>query len=319
MRTDRTERLLNLVLCLLGTRRPVSRASIRSAVPGYQEAASDEAFERMFERDKDELRAMGIPMDTVISSAGEVEGYRIDTTRYAMPEVSFTGEEIAVLGLAARAWNEAALQPMARDALLKIEALGDERATADDPRVTLSGRPAAGDVHLPALWEAVRTRTVVRFLYQGLRDDDASLRTVEPWGTVSFSGAWYVVGLDRDRGEPRAFRLSRVAGSVSTAEGPGAFPGVAREDVQAIAARWAEPLGTDTAEVDVDPDFDGSLRLRATRDSGTRIDIPFSDAPLLAAEIAEQGARVRLIAPVAARALVVEGLAAVARAHGDAP
>ena len=318
MRTDRTERLLNLVLCLLGTRRPVSRASIRSAVPGYQDATSDEAFERMFERDKDELRAMGIPVDTVISTAGEVEGYRIDTSRYAMPAVSFTAAEIAVLGLAARAWNEAALQPVARDALLKLEALGSRRTEADDPRVAMSGRPAAGDVHLPALWEAVRTRTVVRFTYQGLRDDEKSVRTLEPWGTVSFTGAWYVVGLDRDRGEPRAFRLSRVIGSVSTAEGPGAFPGAARDDVQAIAARWAEPLGTETAEVEVDPDFDGSLRLRATRDSGTTLAIPFSDAQLLAVEVAEQGARARLIAPEAVRTLVEEGLAAVARAHGSA-
>ena len=319
MRTDRTERLLNLVLCLLGSRQPVSRGSIRAVVPGYGDAASDEAFERMFERDKDELRGMGVPVETVITPAGEVEGYRIDTSRYAMPEVAFTGAEIAVLGLAARAWNEAALQPLARDALLKLEALGDGLADQDDPRVTMSGRPAAGDVHLPVLWDAVRTRTAVRFEYQALRHEARTVRTIEPWGTVTFRGAWYVVGQDRDRGEPRAFRLSRVVGSVAAVGGPGAFPGVPREDVQAIVARWAEPEAVGTAQIEVDPGYDGALRLRATSDTGTVLSVPFGDLQVLVAEIAQQGSRARVVSPADARALVIESLAAVVQAHEGAP
>ena len=81
MAIGRTERLLNLVICLLGAERPVSRASLRQSIPGYSDATSDEAFERMFERDKDELRHMGIPVDTVVNVQGEVEGYLIVLNR----------------------------------------------------------------------------------------------------------------------------------------------------------------------------------------------------------------------------------------------
>ena len=96
MRTDRTERLLNLVLALLGSRVPVDRARIRDVVPGYAESASDEAFERMFERDKEELRSMGVPIETVVNASGEVDGYRIDQRAYQMPELRFTAAEITV-------------------------------------------------------------------------------------------------------------------------------------------------------------------------------------------------------------------------------
>ena len=60
----KTERLLNLVIALLSTRMPLSKARIRAAVPQYHGTASDEAFDRMFERDKDELRELGIPLVT---------------------------------------------------------------------------------------------------------------------------------------------------------------------------------------------------------------------------------------------------------------
>ncbi|MFM7212381.1 MAG: helix-turn-helix transcriptional regulator, partial [Actinomycetota bacterium] len=136
MRTDRTERLLNLVLCLLGARIPVSRAAIREAVPGYGDSASSEAFERMFERDKDELRTMGVPIDTVLSSDGDVEGYRIRSDEYSMPPVAFTSAELAVLGLAAQAWSDAALGGDEQGARHKIKATNDARPQSSNTRTS---------------------------------------------------------------------------------------------------------------------------------------------------------------------------------------
>ena len=83
----KTERLLNLVIALLSTRQPLSRARIRQAVPDYA-AGSDEAFERMFERDKDELRALGIPLRTepIDPFFDDEPGYRIDQREYALPQ-----------------------------------------------------------------------------------------------------------------------------------------------------------------------------------------------------------------------------------------
>ena len=81
-RRDKTERLLNLVFAMMSTRRAISRSDIRENVAGYEDARSDDAFERMFERDKDELRSMGLPIETVSDSLGEVLGYRISPSEY---------------------------------------------------------------------------------------------------------------------------------------------------------------------------------------------------------------------------------------------
>ena len=95
-RVDRTERLLNVVFCLLGASRAIPRWDIRRLVAGYDVDASDAAFERMFERDKDELRGMGIPVETVLDVNGEVEGYLI--ARQTTPEdLNFSAEELALL------------------------------------------------------------------------------------------------------------------------------------------------------------------------------------------------------------------------------
>ncbi len=204
MATDRTERLLNLVICLLGAQRPVSRGALRESIPGYADASSLEAFERMFERDKDELRHMGIPVDTVSNAQGEVEGYRIDPDDYAMPSLSLDPAEWAVLGHAARMWNEAALAAEAGAALRKIEAsTGDLSARPD----LVSVRPGSGEESLPTLWEAIRVGTAVQFDYLARGRDVAETRHVEPWATAYRGAAWYLIGLSRERGAARAFRL----------------------------------------------------------------------------------------------------------------
>jgi len=125
----KTERLLNLVLCLLYTRRPLPKSKIREVVPQYGAAASDEAFDRMFERDKDELRELGIPLVTEeTSSIWEDEtGYRIDQREYALPDIAFEPDELAVLGLASRTWAHASLAGPAAQALRKLKADGIER------------------------------------------------------------------------------------------------------------------------------------------------------------------------------------------------
>ena len=100
----KTERLLNLVICLLSTRQFLAKEQIRAAVPQYADCASDEAFDRMFERDKDEVRDMGIPLETGSNSPWfeDEVGYRVDRAAYALPEVAFEPNELAVLSLASR-------------------------------------------------------------------------------------------------------------------------------------------------------------------------------------------------------------------------
>ncbi|MFD0777070.1 helix-turn-helix transcriptional regulator, partial [Streptomonospora algeriensis] len=125
MSRKKTERQLNLVICLLATRRFLTAREIRSTVAGYEDAETDAAFKRMFERDKRELRDSGIPIETGGGDlwSGE-EGYRILRAHYRLPEIELLPDEAAVLGLAARAWRHAALGEAAANAILKLRAAG---------------------------------------------------------------------------------------------------------------------------------------------------------------------------------------------------
>src|SRR5450631_2770343 len=104
MAPQRTERLLNLVIALLATRRWLTKEQIRRAVPQYADCDTGEAFDRMFERDKEDLRELGVPLVTGSEDAlfDDEPGYRIDRAQYALPEIGFTAQELAVLGLASR-------------------------------------------------------------------------------------------------------------------------------------------------------------------------------------------------------------------------
>ena len=307
MATDRTERLLNLVICLLGSRRPVSRAALREGIPGYGDAASDDAFERMFERDKDELRQMGIPIDTIVNSQGEVEGYLIDEDAYAMPAIDFDASERAVLGLAARVWSEAALAAEAGAALRKIEA-----ATGDRWSPLLPGRPGPGEEALPLRWEAIRSRTVVRFDYLARGRAAVEERIVEPWATAYRGGAWYLVGRSRERDAGRVFRLSRIQGSVARLREQ--FSSADRSDIQRLLDELVEPATTGTARVEL-PTY-GAARLRdaARQLTDGTWEVDYSDVGILVADVLEAGGTI-VDPPDAVEAQHV-ALNAVAELHG---
>jgi predicted DNA-binding transcriptional regulator YafY len=308
MATDRTERLLNLVICLLGAKRPVSRAALREGIPGYGDAASDEAFERMFERDKDELRQMGIPIDTVVNVQGEVEGYLIDEDAYAMPDMDFDPAERAVLGLAARVWSEAALTAEAGAALRKLEA-----ATGDRWSPLLPGRPGTGEEALPLLWEAIRSRTVVRFPYLARGREIVEERTVEPWATAYRGGAWYLIGRSRERDAGRAFRLSRIRGSVTRTREQ--FPAADRVDIERLLDELVDPETKGTARISL-PDH-GAARLRALarqRGDGTW-EVDYTDLGILVAEVIEAGGM--LVEPGSAADDQRRALLTVAQVHGE--
>ena len=208
---SRTERLLNLVIALLSTRAPLSRASIQAKVAGYDSDATVPAFERMFERDKEELRAMGVPIRTITDAHGEVQGYVVDADEYATTDLNLTADEIAVLNLAAQLWDNAVLESAALTAVRKLESTIDEEA-AITPNTF--GVLTAKDAALLPLLRAVRDGRVVRFEYRKPQQDEADTRTVEPWAVHSKNGRWYLAGWDVDRGEERVFRISRIAGSV---------------------------------------------------------------------------------------------------------
>ncbi len=223
MATSKLERLLNLVIALLSTRGYLTAEKIRSTVAGYAECRSAEAFSRMFERDKNELRDLGIPLETgKVSSFDPVEGYRINRDAYALPEVELTADEATAVAVATQLWETPELISATQGALLKLRAAGVD-VDPDAPVAIASPAGPAGlrgseDV-LGVLVPATVSGQAVQFEHRPSRAEPYTVRTVEPWGVVTAYGRWYLVGHDRDRDDTRVFRLSRMGTGV-TAIGP---------------------------------------------------------------------------------------------------
>ena len=302
--SDRTERLLNLLFALMSSARPVPKHVLRDAIDAYRESPSDEAFERMFERDKDELRGMGVPVETVEGSdgVGGIEGYRVAADAYALPEVPFTADEIAVLGLAARVWEVASLGPAAQRAVQKLEALGP--GTVVDGPVGVETRIATAEPSFPVLLEAVRSRRTVRFDYRKPGDDLPEPREVQPWGVASRRGHWYLVGHDVVRGAARVFRLSRVVGAVAAVGPADAYAVPSDVDVVGMIAESAPAEPTQVALLRVAAGRAHTLRRRATdvrpdeaAAGADLLELPYSDDEGLAAQLVGMGADVFVIEP----------------------
>jgi predicted DNA-binding transcriptional regulator YafY len=312
----KTERLLNLVICLLATRRFLTVQQIRAAVPGYEQG-SDEAFRRMFERDKEELRELGIPLETGSHTAAHDDdlGYRIARRDYELPEISLEPDEAAALGLAARLWQSAPLAGATGTALLKLRAAGVDAPAA--PAVLEPHLAAPAPAFAPC-WQAVRDGQVVRFTYRASGRPSPEERTVEPWGVVSWRGRWYLVGFDRGRQGQRAFRLSRVVGEVDLLGPRGAVvppPGV---DLRGAVARMAadEPRAVATVRLRHGAGWELRREARSVRDDGAGwdvVEIGFSDPERLADRVTGFGADAVVLTPAEARAAVVRRLESLAR------
>jgi proteasome accessory factor B len=310
---DRTERLLNLLFALMASTRPVPKHVLREAIEAYRDSPSDEAFERMFERDKDELRSMGVPVETVegADGVGGIEGYRVAADAYALPSVDFTADELAVLGLAARVWEQASLGPAAQRAVRKLETLGD--GTVIDGPVGIETRIATAEPSFPVLLDALRARRRVRFAYRKPDDPAPETREVEPYGVASRRGHWYLVGRDTSRGALRVFRLSRVVGAASAVGAAGVYEIPPDVDLMAaIASSPAARVGGLTARLLVSPDRGNGLRRRALSvepaDGRDVVVLTYSDDEALAAEIVGLGSTVVVVEPPTLRAAVIRRL-----------
>ncbi len=204
--TAKLERQLNLMAALLETRRPLTAAELKRRVPGYPDDRS--AFRRAFERDKDELRGMGIPvvLEAIEGSTPPQEGYRIPRDQYYLREPGLDADELAALHVAASAVRVEGVE--GGDALLKLGGLPEEEDRGSGPTHALASVPTAAEV--VALFGAVSERRSVTFSYLGAR------RTLDPYRLDFQRGRWYVTGFDHQRREERSFRIDRVEGKIET-------------------------------------------------------------------------------------------------------
>jgi proteasome accessory factor B len=310
MAARRTERLLNLVICLLHTRSFLTAERIRELVPGYEEAPSDEAFKRMFERDKEDLRDLGIPMETGMGAYDDELGYRVVRSDYALPDITLEPDEAAAVGLAARMWSSATLGGPATRALRKLEAAGVELTPLPEG---LQPRADSAGIALPVVADAAREGRRLRFDYRGATETTSATRHVEPWGTVWWRGRWYLAGQDLDRAAPRVFRLSRIVGD-PTAEG----------DAGAVVVPDGIDLTIMVSSVDSgSAGAQARLRVRHGRGIGLRreavdvtddgedwdlLSVPYVDSDRLVEQVLQYGPDVVVVEPAEARDAVIRRL-----------
>ncbi|MER7517612.1 WYL domain-containing protein [Streptomyces sp. NPDC126499] len=317
MAIAKAERLMNLALCLLGTRRPLSKRELRASIEAYMEATGEDAFNRMFERDKDDLRELGLVIETVENLDGET-GYLARRDSNRLPPITLDAEEAAALGLAAKVWQQARLAGAASGALQKLRAAGmpeaedayDAQASALEPRIPVH------EAAFEPLMLACRDRRPVVFDYRKANAARPETRHVEPWTLECWRGHWYLAGWDRDRGAERVFRLSRITGKVRSRSGAFTAPVPDVVTVRETVESWAGETATRSARIRLRAGCGYPLRARAQSvtegtDGWDELEIPYGHG--LDAWLVEFGPDVVVLEPADLRADVVDRLRAVAK------
>lgn len=317
MAAEKSERLLKLLIMLLVQQRYVSKDKVRELLyPG----SGDEAFERMFERDKDDLRSLGVPIEVgqLDTYFADEPGYRVRADELQLPQIELTADEAHVVGLATKVWEHARLAEATTEGVRKLAAAGQpvDVGALDLVEPRLGAEEPAFDV----FWDATQERCEVEFDYQR-PGEQPQTRRIQPWGVVRFSGRWYAVGHDLDRGAERVFRLSRVQGEARRVGGPRAYeipPGL---DIREMTRRFVPATAAEPVTLLVRNDSGHGLRRAA---SSTEPGVTGPDATAgwdrivldrggidLAGEVLAHGPDVYVESPAELREAVVERLRAV--------
>jgi proteasome accessory factor B len=320
MAARKSERLLNLAICLLMARRFLSKQEIREAIEHYREASNEAAFEKMFERDKDTLRDMGIPVQTGSNDAflhADELGYRILRKDFELPPIEFDAAELAVLGIASQVWDQATQAEQAKSALAKLRAAGAD----PDPGRLAALTPSVGvkEEAFAPMWQAVLQHIPVSFDYH------SRTRQLQPWAITHRRGVWYVFGFDLGAAEPRIYRLTRIESPVRFTGQPGAFTPEPVDQAELLAR--IEPYPPDAqAVLAIRQDAAAVLRRRGTPvdaevalPAGFRAyQVDYSTLGDFVGEVCSHGPDVIVLGPPALREQVIEQLRKVAFG-GSAP
>ena len=315
------ERLTNLVVALMATEIGLTKQQILDNVSGYRQRADagarSDALEKMFERDKDELRSLGIPVETIGDAADPNDlreaRYRIPQAEYDLPsDIDFTPAELAVLRLAGSVWSAESASGDAQSGVRKIRALGID---GDEPIIGFAPRITARDAAFGPLQEAIEKSRVVMFDYLKPGEDAPRRRRMQPLALVDYEARWHVFGIDVDAAADRTFLLSRIVGEVRMTAA--SFDPALRDGAGDRALSGLEAVAAqNSALLEVTPGTEASLRLgRRAVPAVQGIRVPFVDLHILADELASYGPEVRVVEPDELRSAVVARLQAVVASH----
>jgi proteasome accessory factor B len=310
------ERLFCLLLALLPSDRGMSKLDIFTNVRGYRdefrESGSTDSLNKKFERDKEELKSIGIPLKTSEPENPADAVYSIAKKDYSF---SFTPAELSLLTAASAVWSESAHSVEANEALLRLAAAdGKDPAAAE-----VAPRVDTPDVAYPEIASAISKNQAVRFPYLKPGHAKYEVRTVTPLSMVNYDGRWHVLAFDHDREAERTFLLRRIVGKVSTPDKvkPAQAPDTRAADlfIEHLDALWDSLSAT----IRVTPKTKAAINLanrRGTTVEGDLYTIHYLDEAVLADEMCEFGAEAIVLEPESLRAAVIDRLRRLESDHG---
>lgn len=320
------ERLFSLVLALLATETGLTKNEVLSTVQGYRQRyrpGGDNAnLERQFERDKDDIRDLGVPLETIDApgQAGNNQSlrYRIPRGTYELPsDITFSAEETTLLNLAAMVWREGSLSGESRRAVMKLKGLG---LVSDEPVLGYAPRLRVRDAAFEPLRAALERNTIVRFAYLKPGEAEARVREVAPLALVQHQGRWHLHAEEPDTGATKTFLLRRIVSQVTTTGAT--FPAPSGDQTARALDELDEVWESHTAEVEVVSDSDAETRLLKRRGSerlaSGALRLHYSDANIFADELAGYGPEALVLSPPVLRAAVHSRLMRTAKEHADA-
>ena len=308
------ERLINLTIALLATKRYLTKSEIFKSVEGYEGSA--ETKERMFERDKDDLRSLGIDIEVGSFDPlfNDEAGYRIKQENYQLDLGEISPVEISLLSLGAEAWQDASFGEVAQKALLKLRSIG---IPSDESIVPSTfNKLSDGGQDISQISRAISQHAQMRFEYLDFEMSTTS-RTIVPLSLSSRAGSWYVAGVDQEIEEIRTFRLDRIVSAISVSDGPKDFGVPEGFDPKNIVTATNS---NGYAIVDVRKGKASSLRAIATTIQSLgewdQLKIPIYNLESLSALVMWHGLDAVVKEPVALRDLIISHLHAVVKNHG---
>lgn len=317
------DRLFHLTLALMATSYGLTKDQILSTVRGYREdveaGVAKPTIERRFERDKDLLRQLGIPLEAVIppdeDGNNKATIYRIPKDRYDPPAgFELTAQDIRLLNVAAAVWREGSLSGEARVTHTKLAAVG---APVDETLIGFLPMITARDPALQRIREALSERWQVRFDYLTPGQTEAKTRTVSPLAVVLHEGRWHVLSVEEPTGQERTFLLRRIVSAVTILDQPArvAQSGQVELMTKELDVLYHSHTATVVADVHSAAYTVLSNRAGTTVEQG-QLQVHFTDLGAFADELVEYADQIDVVSPGELREALAHRLRQVVRDHG---
>jgi len=309
----KNERLVNLTIALLATKRYLTKNEIFRNIEGYEGSA--EAKERMFERDKDDLRKLGIQIEVggLDPLFDDEAGYRIQPESYALSLRNLTPTQVTLLSFAAQAWQDAAFTDLSQQALRKLTSVGVDTDSSQLP--VMAPKLIGADENLRSALDALTTLTTIEFDYLNIQGV-AQKRKLQVYGVQARKSHWYLIGLDTEKSAIRNFRVDRIRGEVTSIGKSQSYEIPANFEISELEPAIETPL----AVLQVRPGAGYQLRRMATTvetsDDWDLIEVPIFDLDFITSLVLWHGDDVIVSSPLQLRNAVVSSLEKLVKIHG---